>query len=355
MDTENVGFLLHKLTKYQTLHSNSRSNEKRSLYQQKIGQYMNKLEACGADKETLNQMGGLIGGADGDSSVGALKDLIEIQKRRITAKMTELGTKTPGTPSADETALIKQITGIVGEVGSDGAVKTPGKIKDFLDGVNDVKTAVQKTKEAYKFTIDELVGLIRQLLKSLIELENDLLGLEIGPGGLASVNELRNLITELENKLVKPTAPAMTSQEEIKQIIVNTYFESLFKDIAEDKSRTNKIFYLKNAATKSYTNQLSVEMRQLARLMGYTVEGGQIKLGATDVADNDFIKDLFGKFVGDTTTTSFVSKKINGNELETDSLTALKDLSKVFAAKFKEEAGTYDITKTTKPTRPVGP
>jgi hypothetical protein len=59
---ENIGVLLHKLTKYQTLLSNTTSHQKRDIYNQKINSYSNKLNKIGVNQSNINKLGGLIGG-----------------------------------------------------------------------------------------------------------------------------------------------------------------------------------------------------------------------------------------------------------------------------------------------------
>lgn len=357
MDTENIGFLLHKLTKYQTLQSNSYSNEKRSVYQQKINQYMNKLEACGADKATLNQIGGLAGAIP-----ESLTELIEIQKRRIKEKIDGLKTKTPTTLSTEETALLEQLQGLTGtKVSTDASgniikdtttgnptlipTGSDGKLTTYLNQVTKLQTNINETKNNYKITIGALVGLIRQLLKSLIELEKELLGLDISPAGFASVKQLQALLTELESKLTAPPGIDAVTQDEIQKIIVDTYFESLVNDMNTNPNN----FYIAESGTVKHNNQLSVDMRQLARLMGYKPELGTIKFNTTDVTGDDFIKNLFGKFI-DTNNTAAVSVKKDGKNLLTNDnvVKALKELSSGFADKFIVDGANYDLTKTGK-------
>lgn len=59
MENENIGILLHKFTKYQTLLANSKSKEMDKIYNEKIKYYRNKLEKLGINHSTLVQMGGL--------------------------------------------------------------------------------------------------------------------------------------------------------------------------------------------------------------------------------------------------------------------------------------------------------
>lgn len=92
MSEGNIGVLLHKLTKYQTLLANTNASDKISVYTQKINEYQNKLERLGVNHSTLNQMGGLVGG---DKYSDTLKGLIDLQTQKIKAKISALGSNTP--------------------------------------------------------------------------------------------------------------------------------------------------------------------------------------------------------------------------------------------------------------------
>ena len=61
---ENIGVLLHKLTKYQTLLNNTSVHGKTDIYSQKINSYSQKLNKIGVNQNNINQLGGLIGGID---------------------------------------------------------------------------------------------------------------------------------------------------------------------------------------------------------------------------------------------------------------------------------------------------
>ena len=62
-NNENIGSLLHKLTKYQTLNAQCGSPSKSAVYKQKINYYSNKLNQMGISSDNINQVGNLIGGA----------------------------------------------------------------------------------------------------------------------------------------------------------------------------------------------------------------------------------------------------------------------------------------------------
>jgi len=79
--SENMGVLLHKLTKYQTLLANCGTPAKSAIYNQKIDYYSNKLNNMGVSQNNLNGMRNLIGGVDdaeAKSNVDALEALLNV-------------------------------------------------------------------------------------------------------------------------------------------------------------------------------------------------------------------------------------------------------------------------------------
>jgi DNA repair ATPase RecN len=77
--SENMGVLLHKLTKYQTLLSNCGAPSKAAVYNQKIDYYSNKLNGAGVSQNNIRNMRNLIGGVDNEEArrnVAALDALL---------------------------------------------------------------------------------------------------------------------------------------------------------------------------------------------------------------------------------------------------------------------------------------
>jgi chromosome segregation ATPase len=98
---ENIGVLLHKLTKYQTLLSNTGSYEKKNIYSQKINSYSQKLNKIGVNQNNINQLGGLIGGDDQTE----LQERLRLMKER----RTQIGTKSLKVPSSNINNQVQNI------------------------------------------------------------------------------------------------------------------------------------------------------------------------------------------------------------------------------------------------------
>jgi chromosome segregation ATPase len=84
--SENMGVLLHKLTKYQTLLANCGVPAKSAIYNQKIDYYSKKLNHMGVSQTNLKNMRNLIGGMpenvsddDANANIRALEALLSAQ------------------------------------------------------------------------------------------------------------------------------------------------------------------------------------------------------------------------------------------------------------------------------------
>ena len=79
----NIGNLLHKLTKYQTLMANTNSNQNRKTYQEKINIYSNKLHTMGINNKTLAGMSELIGGVINPDEIKATVADVNALKNKL--------------------------------------------------------------------------------------------------------------------------------------------------------------------------------------------------------------------------------------------------------------------------------
>lgn len=287
MESENVGVLLHKLTKYQTLLANSNENSKMSTYRQKINQYTSKLENLGVDRSTLTQIGGLAGGADYQK---VLEKLINLQTDKLTRKIANIRSGVPVDPA------------VVGDIITEaGTLKTQANtIKADVGNVAtkiaaDVATVqgkVTASMTAYSSTIENLVKLIRKLLEELIKLETELD--QLGVPASVDLNNIKTAIGDITTALsgftvgtniADPISGISVRTVDIDSEVINTYVNLLINDINNDTSN-------KFVDAGKHTNLLSVELRQLASLMGLT---------SSDTSP-DFENKLKAKFSNDAST-----------------------------------------------------
>ena len=127
MEDNNMGLLLHKLTKYQTLHANTDDMNKKSVYQQKIEYYNNKMTQIGIERQNLNNLNNLVGG-----EVYNTQDLLV----RLTS----------GLPSRDDKEAKDKETELNKKI--DESEKLLGTINshynNIIDTIHDVMTKLQE-------------------------------------------------------------------------------------------------------------------------------------------------------------------------------------------------------------------
>ena len=266
MENGNIGVLLHKLTKYQTLLGNSPSSQKNSIYNQKISQYSNKLEKMGVSKSNLRQMGGLSGGVV--DYTATLKKLIDIQSNNIQSKLAAIGT--PGTNPAD--------------------------ISPFTQAVQDVEDSVSAASGKYNQTITNLVSLIRELLKQLILLEEQVSKL---PDTIPGVD-----LATITNKInaIKSTLDQFGTEDSIAA----EYVKLLIQDLNDPANTATFV-----EPSGKHTNLLSVELRQLASMIGFDKASDP----STDAAFVQKLVDQFKNTPSDTDLTR-INDPILKNALE---------------------------------------
>lgn len=231
---ENIGSLLHKLTKYQTLNANCGSPSKSAIYNQKIAYYSNKLSQMGISSNNINQVGNLIGGAGEGNPIASL---IQLQTQRIKDK---LAGRTR--PSVDATGM----TGYEGLV--DSAV-----------------TQAVDAEKKYKQMITDFVGVLRMLIKELMDLENEIAKMDVPTNfDLSGHTDKINLIIRHLNTITNDPND-----------IAKAYAESLITDLNSEPNKfiqtggRNKSRYQYGGAKQ--TPLLAVELRQLAQLLNIDV------------------------------------------------------------------------------------
>lgn len=233
---ENIGSLLHKLTKYQTLNANCGSPSKSTVYNQKIAYYSNKLNQMGISSNNINQVGNLIGGAGEGNPIASL---IQLQTQRIKDKL------------AGRTQPIVDAAGMTGYEGL----------------VDSAVTKAGQAETKYKQMIADFVGVLRMLIKELMDLENEIAKMDVPTnfdlsGHTGKINQIighLNTITNDPNDIAKAYAESL-----IADLNDTGKVSSLIQIGGRNKSR-----YQYGGA--SHTDLLAVELRQLAQLLNIDV------------------------------------------------------------------------------------
>ncbi len=148
---ENIGVLLHKLTKYQTLLSNTNSHQKRDVYSQKINSYSQKLNKIGVNQSNINQLGGLIGGIDPAA-----------RKEELRAKFNSISLKRPEI----------DINSGVQRLGSE-ATASISKLKEEIKENKEKIAALEKANKEKEEALEKLTKENQDLSSNYEELAND--------------------------------------------------------------------------------------------------------------------------------------------------------------------------------------
>ena len=266
---ENIGSLLHKLTKYQTLNSNCGSPAKSAIYNQKIAYYSNKLNQMGISSNNINQVGNLIGGTKAGDSISSL---IQLQTQRIKDK---LAGRTP-LSSTDLTS--------------------------YDSKVSEVENEVSIAKGKYETMIQEFVKVLRVLIEQLMELEKEILNMSLPPNF-----DLTTHTTRLNT--IIGTLKTIAHDDDIAK----TYAKSLAKDINDNPAKfmtggRHRHKYQYGGAT--HTDLLAVELRQLATLL-------DVNPDATDLnAEKQKVLSLLSSEITDPAHKTTVDNYINNNLLD---------------------------------------
>ena len=87
--SENMGVLLHKLTKYQTLLANCGAPSKAAVYNQKIDYYSRKLNGMGVSQNNIKSMRNLIGGVGSQEEEAREEQIRELDRLMTEADQTQ--------------------------------------------------------------------------------------------------------------------------------------------------------------------------------------------------------------------------------------------------------------------------
>lgn len=280
---ENIGSLLHKLTKYQTLNANCGSPSKSAIYNQKIAYYSNKLSQMGISSNNINQVGNLIGGAGEGNPIASL---IQLQTQRIKDKLA--GRQ----PSVDATGMA---------------------VYERL--VDDTVRQAGEAETKYKQMITDFVGVLRMLIKELMDLENEIAKMDVPTNFDLSVHsgKINQIIGHLNTITNDPND------------IAKAYAESLIADLNSQPNKfiqtggRNKSRYQYGGAP-THKDLLAVELRQLAQLLNINVSDT-----TTDTENKEKILELFKDASGNDRVTNTDANTVVSEYVNTKLLDRLRE------------------------------
>lgn len=162
----NIGQLLHKLTKYQSLYGFVANESKRAVYSQKIAYYKQQLQQAGIDQNNINGVQNLVGGVVYQKEATEITDniLARLAKLARTPESSEEEKKTQGDVDAailnaeisikeikqnyDDTmeTVRKIIYDIEEKIKIDGAKPAASVLPDILTKIKTLETQLSELK-----------------------------------------------------------------------------------------------------------------------------------------------------------------------------------------------------------------
>ncbi len=216
---ENIGVLLHKLTKYQTLLSNTNSHQKRAIYNQKINSYSNKLNKIGVNQRNINQLGGLIAGALTPEEMRARKAAIDAQQQNIVFKRPELDLNVKqltGEVTASIAKLREQIEAHKSTIETNKSTieqleKDIRQKEEIVQQLTKDKELLSKEKEEMSVSYEELANDYEKAMSKFLEYQTDV---EKTTGEAQSSNQqnVQELMSNLEKIAAEPTLEKESQQ-----------------------------------------------------------------------------------------------------------------------------------------------
>ncbi len=207
---ENIGVLLHKLTKYQTLLSNTSSHQKRDIYNQKINSYSNKLNKIGVNQRNINQLGGLIGGVLSQEEIKAKQAALRQQKEQISLKRPELDIKGLGTEVTASIGKLKEqieahkMTIEKNKSTIEQLEKDIKQKEEAIELLSKEKDTLSKEKDEISGSYEELANDYEKAMQQFLEYQADV---EKTTGAAQTSNQqnVQELMSSLEKIAAEPT------------------------------------------------------------------------------------------------------------------------------------------------------
>lgn len=163
---DNVGLLMHKLTKYQTLYAHGDDKSKKKVYGQKINYYTQKLTDMGMSEKNLAELGRLTGGAVTEDITANIRKAVETLQQKLketsesqTKKQEEVNNRVVTASKELETVKTNYLD-IVNDV-----VNLVTTVKTQLDGLaQELEKVKDVAATGIPETVDKLIKNARMLL-----------------------------------------------------------------------------------------------------------------------------------------------------------------------------------------------
>jgi hypothetical protein len=155
---DNIGQLLHKLTKYQTLYGFVTNESKRLIYNQKINYYKQQLEKAGIDQNNINGVQNLVGGVAYEKDANNI--LLKLTQTQQSQKSSEK-------EQTEINQSIQKATTIIDNIE-----------QNYTNTIDTIKYIIEKIEGKIKSGSEPAASVLPGILKEIKKLETKLTNLK---------------------------------------------------------------------------------------------------------------------------------------------------------------------------------
>lgn len=193
---DNVGLLMHKLTKYQTLYAHGADKQKKKVYEQKVEYYTQKLSDLGISKNNLHKLNKLSGGTTDASGTTTPEKVDEKEGEKEGEKKVELITELA---VADEKDITKKIDDTIQEIKSrmdtkEQQLKLDSEVKEVAAEIRSVSSSYGNVKQYAIGLIKSLQEKLSNVAKNISTLNNGVQQLDVA----AKLEDIKKATSELK-------------------------------------------------------------------------------------------------------------------------------------------------------------
>lgn len=196
---DNVGLLMHKLTKYQTLYAHGTDKQKKKVYGQKVEYYTQKLSDLGISKNNLHKLNKLSGGGKDASG----NEIPEKEGEKEGEKKVELDTE-PAAAEPDEKDISKQIEDTIRDIKK--KIDTNEQQKKLDTEVKEVAAEIRSVSSSYGTIKQYAISLIKSLQEKLSTVARNISTLDTEVQQLdvaAKLDDIKKATGELKELITK--------------------------------------------------------------------------------------------------------------------------------------------------------
>ena len=196
---DNVGLLMHKLTKYQTLYAHGTDKQKKKVYGQKVEYYTQKLSDLGISKNNLHKLNKLSGGGKDASG----NEILE-KDTDVVGKEGEPVTEPAAAAEPVEKDISKQIEDTIRDIKK--KMDTKEQQQKLDTEVKEVAAEIRSVSSSYGTVKQYAISLIKSLQEKLSTVARNISTLDTEVQQLdvaAKLDDIKKATGELKELITK--------------------------------------------------------------------------------------------------------------------------------------------------------